>query len=49
MALQVVTKHNPHTFELLPRRWVVERTFAWISNTGAPPAIMSTCPPATKP
>ena len=22
----------PHAFEVLPRRWVVERTFAWISK-----------------
>ena len=21
-----------HTFELLPRRWVVERTFAWLGR-----------------
>jgi transposase len=32
MTLQVVSKRNPHTFEVLPRRWVVERTFAWISK-----------------
>jgi len=32
MTLQVVSKHNPHAFEILPRRWVVERTFAWISK-----------------
>ena len=32
MTLQIVTKHDPHTFEVLPRRWVVERTFAWISK-----------------
>jgi transposase len=32
MRLQVVSKRHPHTFEVLPRRWVVERTFAWISK-----------------
>ncbi len=32
MTLQVVSKRNPHAFEVLPRRWVVERTFAWISK-----------------
>ena len=26
------TKRGPHTFEILPCRWVVERTFAWISK-----------------
>jgi putative transposase len=32
MTLQIVAKHDPHVFEILPRRWVVERTFAWISK-----------------
>jgi transposase len=30
--IQVVAKRDRHTFEVLPRRWVVERTFAWISK-----------------
>jgi len=32
MTLQIVAKRDPHVFEALPRRWVVERTFAWISK-----------------
>ena len=32
MHLQIVARRNPHAFEVLPRRWVVERTFAWISK-----------------
>ena len=32
LAVEVVRKHDPHTFQVLPRRWVVERTFAWISK-----------------
>ena len=32
MTLQIVSKRDPHTFEILPRRWVVERTFACISK-----------------
>jgi transposase len=32
MKVQIVAKHDPHAFEVLPRRWVVERTFAWISK-----------------
>ncbi len=32
MTLQIVSRRTPHTFEGLPRRWVVERTFAWISK-----------------
>ncbi len=32
MTTQIVAKRDRHTFEVLPRRWVVERTFAWISK-----------------
>jgi putative transposase len=32
MTIEVVARRSPHTFEVLPRRWVVERTFAWISK-----------------
>ena len=32
MNLQIVARRNPHAFEVLPRRWSVERTFAWISK-----------------
>jgi len=32
MRIQIVARRNPHAFEVLPRRWVVERTFAWISK-----------------
>ncbi len=32
MKIQIVAKRNPHAFEVLPRRGVVERTFAWISK-----------------
>jgi transposase len=32
MTLCIVARRNPHAFEVLPRRWVVERTFAWISK-----------------
>ena len=32
MTLQIVARRDPHAFEVLPRRWVVERTFAWISK-----------------
>jgi transposase len=32
MTLLIVSKRDPHTFEVLPRRWVVQRTFAWISK-----------------
>src|SRR5271166_812219 len=32
MNLQIVPRRQAHAFEVLPRRWVVERTFAWISK-----------------
>ena len=32
ITLQIVPRRNPHAFEVLPRRWVVERTFAWITR-----------------
>ncbi|MEE3920416.1 hypothetical protein V2I01_26065 [Micromonospora sp. BRA006-A] len=38
-----------HTFVVLPRRWVVERTFAWISKKPAASATTNTYPPATPP
>ena len=32
ITLVIVAKRDRHIFEVLPRRWVVERTFAWISK-----------------
>jgi transposase len=32
MTIQIVARRQAHAFEVLPRRWVVERTFAWISK-----------------
>jgi transposase len=32
ITIQIVARRSQHTFEVLPRRWVVERTFAWISK-----------------
>jgi transposase len=32
MTIEIVARRDRHTFEVLPRRWVVERTFAWISK-----------------
>ena len=30
--LQIVRRCNPHRFVVLPQRWIVERTVAWISH-----------------
>jgi putative transposase len=32
ISVVIVRKRDPHAFEVLPRRWVVERTSAWIST-----------------
>ena len=31
-TLQVVKRSDAHSFLVLPERWIVERTFAWISR-----------------
>jgi len=30
-TLDIVKRTEEHTFKVLPKRWIVERTFAWIS------------------
>ena len=32
LTAECVTRTSPDTFEVLPRRWVVERTWAWLIN-----------------
>jgi transposase len=32
LAVEVVTKIHPHRFEVLPKRWIVERTWSWLMN-----------------
>lgn len=29
--LEIVKRNEEHTFKVLPKRWIVERTFAWLS------------------
>ena len=31
-AVEVVQRHELHTFVVLPKRWVVERSFAWLEK-----------------
>ena len=33
VAVEVVTKIHPTGFQVLPRRWVVERTWSWLMNS----------------
>lgn len=30
--IEVVKRNELHTFKVLPKRWIVERTFAWIDT-----------------
>lgn len=30
--VEVVKRHQMHTFKVLPKRWVVERSFAWLEQ-----------------
>jgi transposase len=32
ITVEIVCKRDAHAFEVLPRRWVVERTLAWITT-----------------
>ena len=32
MEVEVVKRSELHTFEAIPKRWVVERTFAWLDH-----------------
>ena len=31
-VIEIVRRKSAHTFEVLPRRWIVERTFAWLGK-----------------
>lgn len=32
LRLEVVKRTKLHAFKILPKRWIVERTFGWLSN-----------------
>ena len=49
MTLEIVAKRDPHAFEVLSRRRVVERTFAWISKHRRTVRDDERLPPATRP
>jgi len=31
--VEVVTRIHPRHFEVLPKRWIVERTWSWLMNS----------------
>lgn len=32
IELEIIKRHELHTFKILPKRWIVERTFSWIDT-----------------
>lgn len=32
IQLEIIKRNELHTFKVLPKRWIVERTFAWIDT-----------------
>ena len=32
IELEIIKRDELHTFKILPKRWIVERTFAWIDT-----------------
>ena len=32
IELEIIKRNELHTFKVLPKRWIVERTFAWIDT-----------------
>jgi transposase len=49
LQLQIVRGTELHKFIVLPRRWVVERTFAWITRSRRTVRDLSGSPPITRP
>ena len=50
ITVEVVKRIDKITgFAVLPRRWVVERTFGWIPSTAAASVTARPCPAITKP
>jgi len=33
MELGIIKRNEPHVFKILPKKWIVERTFAWINTS----------------
>ena len=31
-VIEIVKRNSLHTFEVLPKRWIVERTFSWLGR-----------------
>lgn len=32
LVLQIVMRKEVHKFEIMPQRWIVERTFSWFES-----------------
>ena len=50
LTVEIVRRPDDlHTFQALPRRWVVERTLAWITRHRRTVRDYERCPPTTRP
>ena len=49
ITLEVVKRTSPHSFQVVRRRWVIERTFGWLMRWRRLAATTSDAPNTTKP
>ena len=50
LTVEIVKRPDDlHTFQVLPRRWVVERTLAWTTRRRRTSGTTNGCPPITRP
>lgn len=46
--LEIVKRNELHTFKILPKRWIVERTIAWLSASRRLSKDYETCPTSSE-
>ena len=49
ITLEIVARTSPHTFQVVKRRWVVERTFGWLMRYRRLARTTSAAPSTTRP
>jgi putative transposase len=49
ITLEIVARTSPHSFQVLKRRWVVERTFGWLMRYRRLARTTSAAPSTTRP
>jgi transposase len=48
-TVEVVKRRELHQFKVLPKRWIVERSLAWLNWSAACPRTMNCLTPRPKP